>query len=71
MSKVSQNMRQVLLHIAAGKPADTGCRGRSEFGARAGTLRALHQRGLLFGNKLTDAGLSFVRTLQAHSNKEQ
>jgi len=64
-------MRLVLLDIAAGKSETAGCHGRSEFGGRAGTLRALHQRGLLRNNALTDAGLSFVRTLQTQSNKEQ
>jgi hypothetical protein len=46
-ARLSANMAWVLEGICAGKPADHGCGGRSEHGARGQTLIALRERGLL------------------------
>lgn len=56
-ARLSDNMREVLRGIVAGKGTHHGCEGRSMYGARIQTLWALRTRGLLDrDNEPTDAG---------------
>lgn len=60
-ARLSPNMLYVLQGICAGKPADHGCGGRSEHGARVQTLIALRERGLLDHNdEPTEAGRALI-----------
>lgn len=60
-ARLTPNMAWVLEAICAGKPADHGCAGRSEHGARTQTLIALRERGLLNNNdEPTEAGRALV-----------
>lgn len=59
--RVSPNMLFVLEGLCAGKDANHGCYGRSEYGARLQTLDALQDRGLIDrDNRPTDAGRALM-----------
>lgn len=64
--RVSPNMLFVLEGLCAGKDANHGCYGRSEYGARLQTLDALQGRGLIDrDSRPTEAGRALVATRAA------
>lgn len=67
-ARLTPNMKWVLEGICEGKPAQHGCYGRSEFGARTGTLIALQVRGLLDQDNLPTESAKAMFPMQNLSN---
>lgn len=55
--RISQRMREVLGHIAAGRPSDFCTHGRSAYGGLSSVMFALRRANLIdLDERLTDAG---------------
>lgn len=60
-TRITERGREVLRHLAAGRPADTGLSGRSQYGGLEKTLLALRRAGLVtVDERITEAGRAVV-----------